>query len=178
MSQQPITRPPGWYADPIADGAQRWWDGRHWSADASAPDLVAADPMLMLQTFGEGPIGEPQPDRFLFTPETQPDPLPDMPDPGVPVGRGQMAARHWLILGGFVAALLIVAALTMDGSTALGLVLFVLLGALWLSPGIIASRRGHRNAGGIWVVTLLLGWTIVGWVVALAMALSDPGPRR
>ena len=87
----------------------------------------------------------------------------------------QLTPRHWLILGGTAAALLVVAALTMDGGTFVGLILWALLGALWLSPGIIASKRGHRNAGGIWVVTLLLGWTIIGWVVALAMALSDPG---
>ena len=92
--------------------------------------------------------------------------------------RSGLALRHWLILGGAAAVLLILAAATMDGSAFLGLILWALLGALWLSPGIIASKRRHRNAGAIWVVTLLLGWTIIGWIVALAMALSDPGPRR
>lgn len=143
MSQQPITRPPGWYADPIADGAQRWWDGRHWSA--------------------LGPMG-----NALPTPE---------PVPGDRRVAG-LTVWHWLILGFCAALAVTLIALAEDAGTLGGFVLFALLGALWLSPGIIASKRGHRNAGGIWVVTLLLGWTIVGWVVALAMALSDPGPRR
>jgi predicted membrane channel-forming protein YqfA (hemolysin III family) len=40
-------------------------------------------------------------------------------------------------------------------------------------PIIIAAYRGHKNTGPIVAVTLLLGWTLVGWVVALAWSLTD-----
>ena len=43
---------------------------------------------------------------------------------------------------------------------------------LWLSPGLIATIRGHQQAAPIWVVTVLLSWTGIGWVVALAWSLS------
>ena len=30
LSASPV-RPPGWYADPWAQGTSRWWDGSHWT---------------------------------------------------------------------------------------------------------------------------------------------------
>jgi hypothetical protein len=45
--------------------------------------------------------------------------------------------------------------------------------AVWLLPVFIARKRGARNFGSIVAITLLLGWTVVGWVAALAMALAD-----
>ena len=39
-------------------------------------------------------------------------------------------------------------------------------------PAVIARRRNHPNFGPIFVVNLLLGWTLVGWVIALAWALA------
>lgn len=40
----------------------------------------------------------------------------------------------------------------------------------YLFPFAVATTRGKANAGAIGVVNLALGWTVVGWVVALAMA--------
>ena len=37
-------------------------------------------------------------------------------------------------------------------------------------PSIVALSRGMQNKGSIIVVNLFLGWTFIGWVVALAMA--------
>lgn len=37
----------------------------------------------------------------------------------------------------------------------------------YLLPAIIAERRRHRNKGAIAVLNVLLGWTFLGWVVAL-----------
>ena len=37
-------------------------------------------------------------------------------------------------------------------------------------PSIIAFSRQPPNSGSIYVVNLLLGWTIWGWVTSLAMA--------
>jgi hypothetical protein len=38
---------------------------------------------------------------------------------------------------------------------------------LYLLPTLVASRRGHPNAGPIAALNLLLGWTGVGWIAAL-----------
>lgn len=42
----------------------------------------------------------------------------------------------------------------------------------YLLPWAVAATRGRSNHGGIAVVNLLLGWTGVGWAVALVMACS------
>jgi hypothetical protein len=63
-----------------------------------------------------------------------------------------------------------------------GMVLLVaglmLGGALYITPMVIAAVRGVPHVGSVVVVNLLLGFTWVGWVVALAMAVRDvpPGP--
>jgi hypothetical protein len=43
---------------------------------------------------------------------------------------------------------------------------------LYLLPFSIASLRSHRNTGAIFVLNLLLGWTLLGWVAALVWAVS------
>ena len=45
--------------------------------------------------------------------------------------------------------------------------LFVL--AFYFLPGIVASMRGHMSAGAIFVLNLLLGWTALGWIIALVL---------
>lgn len=44
---------------------------------------------------------------------------------------------------------------------------------LYFLPTLIAEWRHARNTGSIFVVNLLLTWTVIGWIVALAMALAD-----
>jgi uncharacterized paraquat-inducible protein A len=51
-------------------------------------------------------------------------------------------------------------------------VIWILL-ALYFLPAIVASARGHHNSGSIFVLNLFLGWTLIGWVIALAMACSQ-----
>ena len=55
-------------------------------------------------------------------------------------------------------------------------------GILWLFfyllPAFIAAVRGHQNTAAIFVLTLLLGWTILGWVIAFVWSfapLERPG---
>lgn len=43
-------------------------------------------------------------------------------------------------------------------------------GVIYLLPIVVAVRRSHRNVGGILIVTLAFGWTLIGWVVALVWA--------
>lgn len=50
------------------------------------------------------------------------------------------------------------------------LVGILFLGGLYFLPTIIGKARGVPNLGSIAVINIFLGFTLVGWVVALAMA--------
>ena len=60
------------------------------------------------------------------------------------------------------------------GVSALAVIVFLVVGcislAAYLAPGIVASWRKVPNQGSVWVINILLGWTLIGWGVALAMA--------
>jgi hypothetical protein len=58
-----------------------------------------------------------------------------------------------------------------SGNPALGVVLIILGVILYWVPSIVAGTRHVRNLGSVIAINLLVGWTLVGWVVALAMAL-------
>lgn len=45
--------------------------------------------------------------------------------------------------------------------------------AIHFLPAIIAFSRKARNFWGIFAINFFLGWTLVGWVVALVWALRD-----
>jgi hypothetical protein len=49
--------------------------------------------------------------------------------------------------------------------------------ALYFLPTIIAVWRDHHNVGTIGVVNLFLGWSCLGWVVALAWSVSATNQR-
>ncbi len=51
---------------------------------------------------------------------------------------------------------------------------------IYLLPSINAVLRKHHQAGAILVINLFLGWTFLGWVIALAMscgAVKNDKPR-
>lgn len=50
--------------------------------------------------------------------------------------------------------------------------------ALYGLPTIVALYRGMTNTGSVFVVNLFLGWTVIGWIVALAMAAGTAPHRR
>ena len=50
----------------------------------------------------------------------------------------------------------------------IGMVALVALGALYFLPAIVASKK--RNYTAILILNLLLGWTLIGWVIALVWA--------
>jgi len=52
----------------------------------------------------------------------------------------------------------------------------ILLG-LYFLPSIIASCRHHQSGGGIFVINLFFGWTVLGWVISLAWACSATGTK-
>jgi hypothetical protein len=47
---------------------------------------------------------------------------------------------------------------------------------LYMLPWAIAATRGKANQWAVFVVSLLLGWTLVGWVIALVMACTAHRP--
>jgi hypothetical protein len=72
-----------------------------------------------------------------------------------------------------------------SGNPALGVVLILIGIVLYFAPSIVAAARHVRNLGSVIAINLLTGWTIVGWIVALAMALrtvdrvpATPAPPR
>ena len=53
--------------------------------------------------------------------------------------------------------------------------LLIPFGAIHFLPTILAALRNSRSVVGIFLVNLFLGWTIIGWIVALIWALqSEP----
>jgi hypothetical protein len=53
--------------------------------------------------------------------------------------------------------------------------------ALYFLPTIVAGVRRHPNQARIAVLNIFLGWTFVGWVIALVWAVSalpTDAPRR
>lgn len=53
------------------------------------------------------------------------------------------------------------------------IILIVFWFAVYMVPTIVAVIRKVPNMGSVVVINLLLGWTLVGWVVALAMAVRS-----
>jgi hypothetical protein len=51
--------------------------------------------------------------------------------------------------------------------------LLIPFGAIHFLPTIIAALRDGRSVVGIFLLNLLLGWTVIGWVIALIWALRD-----
>ena len=49
----------------------------------------------------------------------------------------------------------------------------ILFAIIYFLPMIIAIIRNHKNLGPIMIINFLVGWTIVGWIGALAWAVSN-----
>jgi hypothetical protein len=43
---------------------------------------------------------------------------------------------------------------------------------LYMLPWAVAATRGKTNSGTVALVNVLLGWTVIGWIAALVMALG------
>lgn len=64
----------------------------------------------------------------------------------------------------------------MESLAAILVLLFAL--AVYLIPTIIAFARGHASKWGIGVLNIVLGWSLVFWVVALIWSLSNKGQSQ
>lgn len=58
--------------------------------------------------------------------------------------------------------------------TVMALSFFVFAPALYFLPSYEASSRDHENFGAIGMLNLFLGWTLIGWVVAMVWAVRKP----
>ena len=52
-------------------------------------------------------------------------------------------------------------------------VLITLLSLFYFFPFAIAFNRRRANTGAIFALNLFLGWSLIGWVVALVWALKE-----
>ena len=59
----------------------------------------------------------------------------------------------------------------MSDSEAIGWTLII----LYILPGVVASVRKHGSAVAIWLVNIFLGWTVLGWFIALIWAGTSTG---
>jgi hypothetical protein len=61
-------------------------------------------------------------------------------------------------------------------------VLWGILGVIgflfYFAPSILAVLGNNDSAGGVIVVNIFLGWTFIGWVIALVWTLSGPKSKR
>jgi hypothetical protein len=47
---------------------------------------------------------------------------------------------------------------------------------IYLLPGFVAQGRKHHNQAAVWTLTILGGWTLLGWIIAFVWALTKPAP--
>jgi hypothetical protein len=48
---------------------------------------------------------------------------------------------------------------------------------VYFLPSFIAGLRDHRQNGAIFIVNLFLGWTFIGWVIALAWSFTSEATK-
>ena len=65
-----------------------------------------------------------------------------------------------------------------SGGGAGGIVALVIIGLLYFLPSMVAWGRDTPNKNSVFVINIFLGWTLIGWVVALAMAVSQADTKK
>lgn len=75
-----------------------------------------------------------------------------------------MDTHTWLVLADTTNPVASAGLLLLGFATLAGLVV------AYFVPTFIANRRHTVNVGAVAVVNVLLGWTCIGWIIALAMA--------
>jgi hypothetical protein len=53
-----------------------------------------------------------------------------------------------------------------------------IIAAVYILPTFIAAARRHKNGAPIMIVNIMLGWTLVGWIVCFAWAFSAGGGSK
>lgn len=88
-----------------------------------------------------------------------------------------MNTKSHLTLGHLLAVLIIGASLVyiecVNSGSGFALVGLAMIAVVYFIPTITAERRHKRNAAAIAVLNVFLGWTFIGWVVALVWACTE-----
>lgn len=58
------------------------------------------------------------------------------------------------------------------------ILLFIVGFVIYFLPSIIAAQSKKTNANAVCILNIFLGWTLVGWVVALIWASTGEGGER
>lgn len=97
---------------------------------------------------------------------------PPLPPPLPPVRRSK--PFRWVLLAVvlfacFISGVMLIGVLA--SGTGFYFVPLVFAAVLfYFSPALIAENREHPNAEAIAVLNLLLGWTVLGWIIAMVWA--------
>jgi hypothetical protein len=137
----------GWYPDPHDIGGQRYWDGTAWTEHRVGPDSgPALQPTLVLP-----PTQQPTYSQAVV-PTYSTAVAPAYAPPVVPIHYAALPVRRTSAVHVIIAWI------------------FALLSFLYFLPWAVAATRGRPNTGGVFLVNLLVGWTLIGWIAALVMA--------
>jgi uncharacterized PurR-regulated membrane protein YhhQ (DUF165 family) len=60
----------------------------------------------------------------------------------------------------------------------LKIVIFLVAPAIYLAPAIEAKARNREDAPTIFLINLILGWTVIGWFAAFMLARRNRSARR
>ena len=55
----------------------------------------------------------------------------------------------------------------------LGLMILMILLIIYFLPALIACAHLHTKTASITIINIFLGWTLLGWVLALSWAFSE-----
>lgn len=61
----------------------------------------------------------------------------------------------------------------MDQHIGVTLILLAVGSAAYFFPWIVAGSRKHHNSTAIFVLNLLLGWSVLGWIAAIVWACTE-----
>ena len=76
-----------------------------------------------------------------------------------------------------LSSLLFFANASSSGGAFTGLLFLAFGFGLYMFPTIVAAARGKDNGLAIAALNFLLGWSFIGWVVALVWALTKDSPK-
>jgi len=54
----------------------------------------------------------------------------------------------------------------------MSIITLLLVITVYLAPTFLANKHKHKKTASIFVINLLLGWTVIGWIICLAWALN------
>jgi len=85
-------------------------------------------------------------------------------------GRREAVRALGITLGALGAVFAAAALMGLAERRAPGTPVLIGLGFFYFVPALVAHLRRHRNEGAVSVLNLLLGWTVLGWIIALIWA--------